>query len=148
MADYLLGQFLAALQEGYDIAIASRHHPDFALVPPSPWTRRVMSRVLSRFVSQLVVDAFFDTQCGAKAFRADVARTLFMRHWIDHFSFDAEVILLAVRAGSTIKQILVMPQYTPTSSIPPVRDALLMLRDLLGIRLNFWRGVYGRDPTA
>lgn len=130
------------------ITVVGQHHPHSALVAPPPWARRVTSRVATRFARWLVVHAFSDTQCGAKAFRADVSRALFMQQQIDRFSFDAEVMLLVVHAGSTIKEVPVMLQYAPTSSIRPVRDALLMLHDLLSIRLNFWRGVYGRDPTA
>lgn len=142
----IVGQFLDALQDGYDIVIASRRHPESSIVAPPPWKRRVMGHVFAWLVRMLLVDKFPDTQCGGKAYRADVARRLFARQRIDHFSFDAEVIFLALREGYRIKEMPVTLRYVPTSSIRPVRDSLLMLRDLLRIRLNAWRGVYDHDP--
>lgn len=141
----IVGQFLDALQAGYDIVIASRRHPESSIVAPPPWKRRVMGSVFSWLVRRLVIDDFPDTQCGGKAYRADVARRLFARQRIDHFCFDAEVIFLARREGYGIKEVPVSVRYVPTSSIRPMRDSLLMLRDLLRIRLNAWRGVYDHD---
>ncbi|MCS7256160.1 MAG: hypothetical protein RMJ05_05170 [Thermomicrobium sp.] len=89
------------------ITVVGQHHPDSALVAPPPWARRVTSRVATRFACWRVVGAFSDTQYGAKAFRAGVARALFMQQRTDRFSFDAEVIPLAVRRLSD-KEVPVM----------------------------------------
>ncbi|MCS7256551.1 MAG: glycosyltransferase family 2 protein [Thermomicrobium sp.] len=143
----VVGAFLEALQDGYDIVVASRHHPESTVAAPPPWKRRVMSQVFAWLVRRLVIDAFPDTQCGAKGFRADIARKLFARQQIDHFSFDAEILFLALREGYAIKEIPITLYYTPTTSIRPIRDALLMLRDLFRIRLNAWRGRYDRAAS-
>ena len=144
----ITADFLAALQGGYDIAIASRWHPDSSNIVPPPLPRRVMGAIFRWCVRRLVISDVRDTQCGCKAYRADVARRLFGQSRIDRFSFDAEVVFLASRAGYRIKEVPFALRYTPGSSVRPVRDSLLMLRDLARIRINAARGLYGRlDAT-
>ena len=139
----IVPQFLAALRDGYDIAIASRRHPASSALALLPRRRQVMGQVFSWFVRRLVIDDLGDTQCGGKAYRAEVARCLFGRQRIDHFSFDAEVLYLARRLNCRIKEVPFVIQHAPSgSSIQPVRDSLVMLRDLLRIRLYALRGRY------
>lgn len=133
--------FLTALDEGYDIAVASRRHPDSVVAIPS-LKRRVMGRGFRWLVSTLLVRGVSDTQCGGKAYRAEVARELFARQRIDHFSFDAEVLFLAERAGYRIKETPVEIHHRDGSSIRPVRDAARMTLDLMRIRLFALRGFY------
>jgi dolichyl-phosphate beta-glucosyltransferase len=135
--------FLDALGSGYDIAIASRRLPESTALVAPPRLRRVMGDTFSWFVRRLIVSDVRDTQCGAKAYRGDAARKLFATQQIDHFSFDAEVIFLAERAGYRIKEVPFALLHAPSgSSIRPVRDSLLMLRDLVRIRWNALRGRY------
>jgi glycosyltransferase involved in cell wall biosynthesis len=138
----ITAEFLGALRGGYDIAIASRWHPRSSNAVPPPLRRRVMGGVFRWCVRRLVVSDVRDTQCGCKAYRADVARNLFARQRIDRFSFDAEVIFLAARAGYRIKEVPFALRHTPGSSVRPLRDSTLMLRDLLRIRLNAMLGRY------
>src|SRR4051794_36224361 len=144
----ITAEFLAALRHGYDIAIASRWHPDsHAAVPPPP-LRRLMGVAFRWCVRRLVISDVRDTQCGCKAYRAEVGRHLFGLSRIERFSFDAEVIFLAARAGYRIKEVPFALRHTHGSSIRPVRDALLMLRDLVRIRVNGARGRYGQVETV
>lgn len=141
-------EFLTALRGEYDLAIASRWHPASSNAVPPPLPRRVMGGAFRWCVRRLVVSDVRDTQCGCKAYRAEVARRLFSQSRIERFSFDAEVIFLAARAGYRIKEVPFALHYIPGSSVRPVRDSLLMVRDLLRIRANALRGVYGRAGVA
>ncbi len=138
----ITADFLDALRGDYDIAIASRWHPASTNVVPPPLRRRIMGRVFRWCVRRLVVSDVRDTQCGCKAYRADVARNLFRAQRVERFSFDAEVIFLAARAGYRIKEVPFALRSTDGSRVRPVQDSLLMLRDLARIRLNAARGVY------
>lgn len=141
----ILPDFLEALQSGYDIAIASRRHPCSQATTPAPRLRQVMTVVFSAIVRRLVVGSLNDTQCGCKAYRGDLARELFARQRIDHFSFDAEVLFLALRCHCRIKEVPFALDHAPSgSSIRPVRDSLIMLRDLVRIRANALSGAYDR----
>jgi dolichyl-phosphate beta-glucosyltransferase len=46
-------------------------------------------------VQLLAVPGIWDTQCGFKAFRGDVAERIFSRTTIDGWGFDIEVLALA-----------------------------------------------------
>lgn len=139
----ITAEFLQALRGGYDIAIASRWHPASSNALPPPLPRRIMGIIFRWCVRRLVISDVRDTQCGCKAYRADVAKKLFAAQRIDRFSFDAEVIFLAARAGYRIKEIPFSLRHTPGSSVRPLRDPLLMLRDLVRIRFNAASGKYG-----
>lgn len=138
----ITADFVDALRNGYDIAIASRWHPASTSVAPPPLPRRIMGSVFRWFVRRLVTSDVRDTQCGCKAYRANVARNLFSTQRIERFSFDAEVMFLAARAGYRIKEVPFALHFSDGSSVRPVRDAVLMLRDLLRIRLYAARGDY------
>lgn len=138
----IVPEFLDVLDNGYDIAIASRRHPA-SNQASLPLARRLMGQVFSWLVRRLIVSDVGDTQCGGKAYRGEVAQRLFAAQQIDHFSFDAEVLFLARRAGYRIKEVPVTLDYHESSSIRPLRDSLRMLRDLLRIRFHVVRGDYG-----
>ena len=46
-----------------------------------------------------------DTQCGLKAFNAQLLRQILLKTEIRTFSFDIELLLLAAAAGSTIAAV-------------------------------------------
>lgn len=140
----ITADMVRALNEGYDMAIASRWHPASAYALRPPFYRRVMGRVFRWLVRALIVSDVRDTQCGCKAYRRAVARDLYGRQRIDHFSFDAEVIFLASRAGYRIKEVPAILRHHDTSSVRPLHDMPVMLRDLVRIRLNAARGRYRR----
>lgn len=141
-------EMLATMRGGYDLAVASRWHPESRNMVPPPLLRRVMGSVFRWCVHRLVYTDVRDTQCGCKGYRADVSRRLFSLSQIDRFSFDAEVIFLAGRLGYRIAEVPFALRHVGGSSVRPVRDSLLMLRDLLRIRANALRGVYGRLGVA
>lgn len=135
---------VGALEGGYDMAVASRWHPGSGYAVQPPLYRRVLGRAFRWCVRALIVSDVRDTQCGCKAYRREVARDLFGRQRLDHFSFDAEVVFLAARAGYRIKELPATLRHHEGSTVRPWRDMPLMLRDLLRIRLNAARGLYRR----
>lgn len=144
----VVADLLAELRAGHDIAVASRWHPGSSNAVPPPRSRRLMGSVFRWCVHRLIATAVRDTQCGCKAYRADVSRRLFALSQIDRFSFDAEVIFLAGRLGYRIAEVPFALCHVGGSSVRPVRDSLLMLRDLVRIRLNALRGSYGHLGAA
>ena len=137
--------FRQALAAGYDIAIASRAHPESREAVRPPLSRRVMTQIFRRLVHLLLpVGSIRDTQCGCKAYRRSVAHDLFHRQQIDGFSFDAEVLYLAHRKGYRVREIPFVLTHSPASTVRPVRHALLMVRDLLRVRWNTLTGRYDR----
>lgn len=135
----ILDRFLGAIEDGADIAIASRY-VDGSLVR-RPLTRRVMGTGYRAMVRLLVPAGVNDTQCGGKAYTAEAARYLFRRQRLDGFAFDAEILYLARCARYRVVEIPFTLAQDGDTSIDLLRDAPRMLADLVRIRLN---GLLGR----
>ncbi|HUQ41190.1 MAG TPA: glycosyltransferase [Candidatus Limnocylindrales bacterium] len=136
----ILDQFIRALNEGADIAVASRYVK--GSVVKRPWWRRVMGTVFRGCVHALVPVDVKDTQCGGKAYTAEAAKDLFRRSRLSGFSFDAEVLFIARRAGYRVQEIPFTLVQDRVTSIDFVAQTPRMLRDLVLIRFNAMRGRY------
>jgi len=136
----LVDKFLRAIGDGADIAIASRYMP--GSVVRRPWWRSLLGVVFRRCVHLLVPVDVNDTQCGGKAYTAEAAKDLFRRSRLEGFSFDAEVLFLARRAGYRVREIPFTLIQDRVTSLSLVRETPRMLRDLFVIRLNALRGRY------
>ena len=136
-----VNRFLPPALEGYDIAIASRETPG-AVRYGEPAYRHWIGRVFNQAVKLLAVPGFEDTQCGFKCFRAQAGEDLFRVQRLDGWTFDVEVLFIALRRGYRVVEVPIPWYYNPGSRIRPVRDAFGMLADLFRIRANWRRGLY------
>ena len=103
-----------------------------------------MGRVFNWMVRLLAVRGFSDTQCGFKCFDSGAAETLFPLQRAQGFGFDVEVLFLAQRLGMRIVDVPIDWYYEEGSKVKPVRDSVLMLRDILAVRWSHARGRYGK----
>ncbi len=127
-------RLLAILEKGWDIAIGSRaiHAPDCDV--QQSFKRWLAGRVFNFFVRSLVLKGFHDTQCGFKCFRARVAKDLFQIQKLNGFSFDVEVLCLALKKGYRVKEMPVMWRQASTSRVSLIKDSLSMVRELFYLR--------------
>ncbi len=126
----------------FHMVIGDRNFPQSRYVAELPIMRRMASRVFSHLTASLVTGGFFDTQCGLKGFRGDVAEALFRLQRVERFAFDVELIYLALTYGLEIKRIPVTLEANLTSSVKVVRDALQTCKDLVHLQINRYRGLY------
>lgn len=138
--------FLPACAAGYDIVIGSREAPG-ARRYNEPFHRHFTGRVFNAIVRLLAVPGFDDTQCGFKIFRREVARDVFMHQTISGWTFDVEVIYLALRYGYRVTEVPINWYFNPDSRISILQDTWQMFYDLMRIRLNGLRSVYDRRET-
>lgn len=110
--------------------------------------RRALSGVFSAFVGTIVTGGFFDTQCGLKAIRGDVADVLFRLIRIDRFAFDVELVYLALKYGADIKRVPVQLERNDTSSVRVWRDSIRGAFDVLRIKYNQLTGCYSSPELA
>lgn len=136
-----VNRFLPPHHEPYDVAIASREIPG-AVRYGEPAYRHWIGRVFNWLVRVITLPGLQDTQCGFKCFRADVAEDLFSDQTIHGWTFDVEILFLAMRRGYHIIEIPIPWYYNPGSRVRILRDSIHMLTDLFRIRLNAWRGNY------
>lgn len=138
-----LDRFIPALEEGNDLAIASRFISKIKILKPVLWYRNIMERVF-RVLRMMIINNYdiCDTQCGFKLFTRSAALKLFPLLTVNRFSFDSEIIFLAKKMGFKIKELPITLQNPKESHIRIVRDSWNMFWDLIKIRLNDWRGKY------
>ncbi|HEX7901472.1 MAG TPA: dolichyl-phosphate beta-glucosyltransferase [Planctomycetota bacterium] len=122
------------LDQGCDIAIASRKMSRSRITVRQPWPRQVAGRVFNTVISTIGVRGFRDTQCGFKLFKAPVARRIFSALKTSGFAFDVEVLLRARRLGLQVAEVPVRWENSGDSRVSFVRDSLRMLREVLKMR--------------
>jgi dolichyl-phosphate beta-glucosyltransferase len=114
----------------------SRYHQSTAL------PRRIASALFTGFVGRIVTGGFFDTQCGLKGLRGDVADALFPLLQLDRFAFDVELVYVALKHRLDIKRIPVQLVHNETSSVRLLRDSSRGVFDVARIKANQLRGLY------
>jgi dolichyl-phosphate beta-glucosyltransferase len=125
----------AAIAAGADVAVGSRAKRGAREVD-QPLHRRLMGKTFNLLVQGLLLPGIWDTQCGFKLFRGDVARELFGRLRTDGFAYDVEILVLARRSGYRISEVPVRWINSSTTRVQTVRHSREMLSDVLHIRLG------------
>jgi dolichyl-phosphate beta-glucosyltransferase len=139
----LLAPILACTAE---ISIGSRYADGARSDIKQPFYRIWWSRLANTAVQRSLVPGVRDTQCGFKAFTAEVARDLFALGRIDGWAFDLEILALARRAGYEIAEVGVEWTDDRRSRVNPLKDLWKVVREAMTIRKNLRRGVY-REPA-
>jgi len=133
---------------GFHMVIGDRTFPQSRYETELPFGRRVASAVFSTITATLVTGGFFDTQCGLKGFRGDIANALFRLQRVDRFAFDVELIYLALKYGLEIKRIPVVLESNDTSSVRLGYDSVRTFADVARIKLNQMRGNYASEQLS
>jgi dolichyl-phosphate beta-glucosyltransferase len=128
----------------YHAVIGDRTLPGSSYESTGP-LRTAVSEVASFAFRTLVTGGIYDTQCGFKVFRGDVAREIFRLTRIRGFAIDVEVIYLLLKYRLDVKRIPVRLERNQPSSVHVVRDSAAAFRDIASIRLNWATGRY-RTP--
>jgi hypothetical protein len=99
-----------------------------------------------------------DTQCGFKAFRKVTADDIFSKLQLYgrratvtgsmvKAGFDIEVLFLAMKYGYRVREVPVEWHYVDTRRVNPLHDSWQAIVDLVRIRMNAARGIYGKSVT-
>src|SRR3989442_322464 len=117
-----------------DIAFGSRALDRRLIGVHQPWRREQAGRVFNLLVRLATGLAFWDTQCGFKAFRLDTCRPILKAARIDGFAFDVELLYRAQREGFRIREVPVRWNHAEGSKVSFFRDSLQMLREVIALR--------------
>lgn len=126
-----------------DIVIASREAPG-AIRYNEPQNRHLIGRAFNTLVRILALPGIQDTQCGFKCFSRKAVEELFPIQTIDGWTFDVEILFVARKHGYSITEIGIPWYYDGNSKVRVARDLSQVIRDLVRIRWNGFRGKY--DP--
>jgi len=120
-------QYVTALEE-YDIAIASKRHPNSRVSTPP--IRRLLSYSFHLLVRLLTGIQASDTQSGLKAFRREALRSIIALMCVKQYAFDVEMLTVARLLRL---KIIELPVTIELRGAFGVRHAVRMLIDLVGI---------------
>jgi cellulose synthase/poly-beta-1,6-N-acetylglucosamine synthase-like glycosyltransferase len=134
----------SSLQNGADVAIASRTHPQSMVTLPAHlqgyvYRRHLQSQVFSRLVQWLLPLRQGDTQAGLKGLTAESARSILPYLTCNGFGFDCELLTAAHHLGLNVQELPVRVQYEDRSSTTDLATISAMLRDLWRIRKRWQR---------
>jgi len=138
-----ISRFLPPSIDNYDIAIASREALG-AVRYHEPYYRHFVGRGYNLLIRLLALPGLQDTQCGFKCFRGALVEELFGLQTLAGWSFDVEVLFIGRLRGCRIVEVPIPWYYNPESKIRLFQDSVNMGKDLITMRLNAWRGVYGK----
>ncbi|TMD23686.1 MAG: glycosyltransferase family 2 protein [Chloroflexi bacterium] len=126
-------KLLRPLHTGAGVAIASRGLRSSQVELHQPWYRETMGKIFNRLVRIFVLGGVHDTQCGFKAFTAEVADRVFPVLQTRGFGFDVEVLYRAQHAGYQVVEVPTRWINSPQSRVHPIRDSTAMFLELLAI---------------
>ncbi len=119
-----------------DIALASRCAKGTVIRRNRPLPRRILSR-LFHWAAVLIAGlprTITDSQCGFKIYKGDAARKLYGQCVLHGFLFDLEILIRALRQGTSITEFPVEWTCDPDSRLHPASEAGEVLRDLFKVR--------------
>jgi dolichyl-phosphate beta-glucosyltransferase len=126
----------AALKAGAGVAIASRAVSGSKVEIPQPIYRVLMGKVFNLIVQFVLLPGIWDTQCGFKLFRADIAKPAFAALTTDGFGYDPEVLYLAKRRGVKIVEVPVVWRNSAPTKVMPIRSSLDMFKHVVRVRFK------------
>jgi hypothetical protein len=142
-----LRRLVSEVEDGWDLAIGNRRHPESARLEGAGTVRDLGSRAVSVLAMGVLLSHPHDTQCGLKAFRSDVAAVVLGLGRVDRFAVDIEVLHLAERHGFSMVEVPVRLRAGGGSTVHLVRDTLRLLRDIWRIRRWSATGAYELPTT-
>jgi dolichyl-phosphate beta-glucosyltransferase len=128
--------------EKIDIVIGDRSLALSAYPPVTTPLRNIGSNILSFFTARYITPGFSDTQCGIKGFRKEAAHHIFPYSVVDGFSFDIEILFIAIKKKYTISKIPVRAKKQFSSNVNVLYHGVEMLFNIGRIYIRKWRGLY------
>ena len=130
---------LCELARTRDVVVGSRWLRGADVVVPQPLLRRAASRVFNTIVRSLFGLRVSDTQCGAKAFRAEALTPVLVEIETSDFAFDVDLLVALTRRGCEIAEVPVRWRHVGGSKVDLVGGAAKMLVAVLRLRLRHSR---------
>jgi dolichyl-phosphate beta-glucosyltransferase len=127
---------------GFHVVVGDRTLSESCSLTETRLSRRLSSRIFSFCVRMLVTGGLFDSQCGLKGFRSDVADAAFPLLTDPGFSGDVELLYIALKHNLSIRRIPVRLQTASTTTVRLTVHSLPMLGRILRLRHNWTSGRY------
>ncbi|MCX7046146.1 MAG: hypothetical protein NTX50_11760, partial [Candidatus Sumerlaeota bacterium] len=129
------------MQRGFHAVLGDRTQAASNTAPAS-FARRCLSSLASICFRTMLTGGIYDTQCGFKSFRGDVAAEVFSLATVNRFAIDIEVIYMMLKYQLDIKRIPVRLRKSDSSTVKMFQDSFQAFKDIIKVRWNWSRGVY------
>jgi len=126
----------AAISSGAGVAIASRSIKGSHVEVSQPFYRVLMGKAFNLIVQAVLLPGLWDTQCGFKLFRTDVARPAFAALTTDGFGYDPEVLYYAKRSRVRIAEVPVVWRNSAPTTVMPIRSSVDMFKHVVRVRFR------------
>lgn len=127
-------EIVQCLREGYDIAVASKRHPQSKV--GCPRHRKIFSRGYNLLVSALLHSRLYDHQGGLKGFRKPVITDLLTYVQDNKWFWDTEVLVLAQWKGYSIKEVPIVANYGFEGTTVVMGDIKEMFSGIMKLRFR------------
>ncbi len=127
-------KLLYHLKNNTDIAIGSRALKESKIVSHQKKVREGAGKLFNVLVRCLLLPGIYDTQCGFKCFKKEVAKDIFSKTKIGGFSFDVEALYIAKKLGYNIKEVPVVWENSLPSRVNILKHPLQMILELVIIK--------------
>ena len=131
-----LEKLRAELDKGAGAAIASRALRASRVEVSQPIYRVLMGKAFNLLVQAVLLPGIWDTQCGFKLFRADVAHEAFAGLTTDGFGYDPEVLYRAKKRGVRIAEVPVVWRNSAPTKVSPIKSSLDMFKHVVRVRFR------------
>ncbi|MCD6019668.1 MAG: glycosyltransferase [Bacteroidetes bacterium] len=126
----------------YDMVVGDRTLAESMYHDQISKKRSIGSNFYSFIVARFISGGVFDTQCGLKAFKKEIADDIFGVSKLNSFAFDVELISIAVKRNYKIKKIPVKLRSQEGNSVSMLKHAPGMIADLFRIKWELLKGGY------
>ncbi len=146
-----VAKLLPYFDQGFEVVIGSRGIKRKG----APFYRQLAALIFLSLRRILLLPNIKDTQCGFKAFKTKVAQRLFpklsvLENWQQASgwrvtAFDVELLYLAQKSGSKVKEIEVAWQDEDVSVGKKksfIKESRQMLEQIVNVKKNDWKGKY------
>lgn len=133
-------KFIDALQNGYDVALATRYEKGAKVYAGSVTPFREFGIHFLSFATSIAAgQRVTDMLAGFKAFKTKVLKDINMKE--DHYGYEAEVIIKAAQKNYKITNIPITyrKRVFGDSKLMPIKDGFLFLWTIIKIGLNLQR---------
>jgi dolichyl-phosphate beta-glucosyltransferase len=136
-----IAKFLPIFDLGADVVIGSRDVAGAVIATHQAKWKEWLGDLGNLWIQFWAVPGIKDTQAGFKVMRGAVAARIAPLLTIDRWGFDVELLAVARRHGFKVVERPIRWKNDPNSKVSSAAY-LQVLREVVQVRLNLWRGVY------
>lgn len=136
-------RFLPFFELGFDVVIGSRDIEGATIAVHQAGWKELLGDMGNWWIQFWAVPGIKDTQAGFKIFRAQAAQEVFSVLTLDRWGFDVEALAVARHKGYKVLEQPIKWVNDPNSKVS-AGAYLDVLREVVQVRINLWRGKYDK----